>query len=128
MAVQAAYQLAVMSAILWDNGAALGLTAPQQATFVFNTFVVMQLFNQVACRKAFDEPNFLEGLPAHRTFAGIVAAEVVLQARTVLPPLPLSQKMSFRMSFSSPDHLMICCREINRSHVASWPGGRYVGE
>lgn len=82
MWLQAVYQLAVMAAILWDGGRTLGLTPAEQATFVFNTFVVMQLFNQVACRKAFDEPNFLEGLGAHRTFCGIVVAEVILQ---VLP-------------------------------------------
>lgn len=81
--LQAVYQLVVMAVILHDGGATLGLTPPQQATFVFNTFVVMQLFNQVACRKAFDEPNFLEGLASHRLFLAIVAAEAVLQARAL---------------------------------------------
>ena len=83
--MQAVYQLVLMSVILWDGGRTLGLTPAEQSTFVFNTFVVLQLFNQVACRKAFDEPNFLDGLSSHRFFIGIVAAEATLQ---VPPPPP----------------------------------------
>jgi hypothetical protein len=77
--MQAVYQLGVMAAIIADQGHSLGLDAPQNATFVFNTFVVMQLFNQVTCRKAFDEPNFLSGILEHRTFLVILAAEATLQ-------------------------------------------------
>eukprot|EP00892_Ulva_mutabilis_P012339 jgi/Ulvmu1/9478/UM052_0047.1 len=106
---QAVYQLAVMTAILWDGGRTLGLAPAEQATFVFNTFVVMQLCNQVACRKAFDEPNFLEGLAEHRFFLGVVAAEVSLQALIVqyggtafgtvpLPPKLWAVSMGFALA------------------------------
>lgn len=116
--MQAVYQLAVMSAILWDGGRTLGLSPAEQATFVFNTFVVMQLFNQVACRKAFDEPNFLEGLGAHRFFLGVVAAEASLQARPrpASPALFLPARQHHSATCST---LQTCMHRSCSTHVGS---------
>ena len=50
-------------------------------TIVFNTFVLMQLVNQINCRKVNSRKlNVIEGIEANRVFVGIFAAEVVLQA------------------------------------------------
>ena len=89
VAGQAAYQLAVMAALLrWAPGAlgippgaaALAAGAPSEHyTLLFNAFVLMQLFNQVNCRKLLDGSRVTEGLAGARLFLAILAAEAALQ-------------------------------------------------
>ena len=94
IATQAAYQLAAMAALVGfgdvffgvasgrgEMGA--GLPPSEHYTIVFNTFVLMQLVNQVNCRKVNNKLNVLEGIGANPLFLGIFAMEAVLQVAIV---------------------------------------------
>jgi Ca2+ transporting ATPase len=89
---QAALQLGIMVALLGPLGnalvaaggdtAAVGLNPDDhscQYTLVFNSFVMMQLFNQVNSRKIHDEPDVLEGLGHQKLFLVILGLEMALQ-------------------------------------------------
>lgn len=80
---QATYQLLVMAFLLTQGQELLHMSPSEHMTFVFNTFVVIQLFNQVACRKAFDEANILDDLLNNRIFLGVLAVEALLQVLIV---------------------------------------------
>ncbi len=49
-------------------------------TVLYTTFVFMQLFNQINCRKLTDELNIFSGLLRNRIALGIFIAEAGLQA------------------------------------------------
>ncbi|XP_062226645.1 calcium-transporting ATPase 5, plasma membrane-type-like isoform X2 [Phragmites australis] len=51
-------------------------------TFIFNTFVLCQVFNEFNSRKP-DELNIFKGISRNRLFIGIIAITVVLQALIV---------------------------------------------
>lgn len=65
------------------TGCILRLLSFSSCRIVFNTFVFMQLFNQLNCRKILDEADVFEGLDHHLLFCGILGAEVVLQVLIV---------------------------------------------
>lgn len=48
-------------------------------TFIFNTFVMMQLFNFIACRKIHEEPNIFAGILSNKLFIIIVLCVLCLQ-------------------------------------------------
>lgn len=52
-------------------------------TIVFNTFVLMQLFNQLNCRHLSMPSNPLKGISKAKTFVGIGTAELILQVLLV---------------------------------------------
>lgn len=52
-------------------------------TFIFNTFVMMQVFNFLNCRKLHEEKNIFEGITRNCTFVAIVAIIVCLQVLLV---------------------------------------------
>ncbi|KAI8463798.1 MAG: hypothetical protein J3K34DRAFT_526699 [Monoraphidium minutum] len=78
---QAALQLAILASVLGPLGAELaGGDGEVQRTLLFNTFVWLQLFNQINCRRVRDsQPNVLEGMTAQPQFGAILAAEAALQ-------------------------------------------------
>lgn len=87
---QAMYQLGVVSWLLWSAPDALGMPAHISGlgpsvhhTLVFNTFVVMQLFNQVNCRKIVDSGSIWQGLEKAELFKAVLGAEVMLQIAIV---------------------------------------------
>jgi P-type Ca2+ transporter type 2B len=82
MAGQSAYQLVVMGVLVTQGPALLG-TEPGDYTLAFNTFVQMQLFNQLNCRKIHNEPDVLSGVLDSPLFVGILAGEFVMQALIV---------------------------------------------
>lgn len=49
-------------------------------TFIFNAFVMMQLFNFLNCRKIHEERNIFSGILSNKLFIVIVAAILILQA------------------------------------------------
>eukprot|EP01025_Chloroclados_australasicus_P021719 TRINITY_DN2273_c0_g1_i9.p1 TRINITY_DN2273_c0_g1~~TRINITY_DN2273_c0_g1_i9.p1 ORF type:complete len:1144 (-),score=201.51 TRINITY_DN2273_c0_g1_i9:348-3779(-) len=59
MVGQGVYQLAVMYLMVFQGGELLGVEKEVQLTMVFNVFVQMQLFNQINCRKIFQEKSVL---------------------------------------------------------------------
>ncbi len=76
-AAAAASSSSGIAGVLGSSGAALvdGIGG----TLVFNTFVQMQVFNQLNCRRVRDERNVLEGISAQPLFLTIIAVEAVLQ-------------------------------------------------
>ena len=84
---QAVYQLGVVSWLLTATAPAVlrisahvpGEGPSVNHTLVFNTFVMMQLFNQVNARKINDADDVSEGFTGAHLFLGVLVVETVLQ-------------------------------------------------
>ncbi|XP_066426331.1 plasma membrane calcium-transporting ATPase 3 [Molothrus aeneus] len=89
----AAYQLLVIFTLLFagevlfdiDSGRAAPLHAPpsEHFTIIFNTFVLMQLFNELNARKLHGERNVFEGVCANPIFCAIVLGTFAVQVLIV---------------------------------------------
>ncbi|MEE6480307.1 hypothetical protein FKM82_012530 [Ascaphus truei] len=85
----AVYQLVVVFTLLFagekifdiDSGRNAALHAPpsQHYTIVFNTFVMMQLFNEINARKIHGERNVFDGLFNNLIFCSIVLGTFIIQ-------------------------------------------------
>uniref|UniRef100_A0A671S541 Calcium-transporting ATPase n=1 Tax=Sinocyclocheilus anshuiensis TaxID=1608454 RepID=A0A671S541_9TELE len=85
----AVYQLTIIFTLLFagekmfdiDNGRYAPLHAPpsEHYTIVFNTFVMMQLFNEINARKIHGERNVFEGIFNNMIFCTIVFGTFVIQ-------------------------------------------------
>uniref|UniRef100_A0A672KP17 Calcium-transporting ATPase n=1 Tax=Sinocyclocheilus grahami TaxID=75366 RepID=A0A672KP17_SINGR len=85
----AVYQLTIIFTLLFagekmfdiDNGRYAPLHAPpsEHYTIVFNTFVMMQLFNEINARKIHGERNVFEGIFNNMIFCSIVFGTFVIQ-------------------------------------------------
>ena len=64
-----------------ENGARQPLTAPPSAhfTIIFNTFVWMQVFNEINARKIHGERNVFENFFSNHVFTGIVFGTAISQ-------------------------------------------------
>jgi len=91
MCGQAVYQIIVVCWILFDydfwgydeNGHDWSVEndglPSEHYTFVFNTFVFMQLFNEINSRKLFGEKNVFAGLLSNYMFIGILVSTTIFQ-------------------------------------------------
>ncbi|CAM9967419.1 unnamed protein product [Lampetra fluviatilis] len=89
----AVYQLTVIFTLLFagelimdvDNGRNAPLHAPpsEHYTVVFNTFVMMQLFNEINARKIHGERNVFHGVFRNPIFCSIVMGTFILQIMIV---------------------------------------------
>ncbi|XP_014817819.1 PREDICTED: plasma membrane calcium-transporting ATPase 3-like, partial [Calidris pugnax] len=85
----AAYQLLVIFTLLFvgellldiDSGRQAPLHAPpsEHYTIIFNTFVMMQIFNEVNARKVHGERNVFQGVFANPVFCTIVLGTFAVQ-------------------------------------------------
>ncbi|CAK4083021.1 unnamed protein product [Aphanomyces euteiches] len=94
---QGIYQLIVLIVLLFKGEVIFGLPSGRKAdqppelkgsrsvhyTMIFNTFVFMQLFNELNCRKIHDEINIFTGLADNSIFASISAFQVGAQVLIV---------------------------------------------
>jgi len=88
---QAAYQLTITNAILFYGDDFFDVPAGYSAhstpsvhyTILFNSFVLMTLFNEVNCRKLEGEFNVFEGILSNYWFVGVLAVTLVLQVLVV---------------------------------------------
>ncbi|PSC68202.1 calcium-translocating P-type PMCA-type [Micractinium conductrix] len=90
IAGQAVYQLAVLYGLIFYAPQLLGIPEHSQVvgpsehyTLVFNTFVLMQLFNQMNARKILDSSGAWEGLSNAPIFQLILGSELALQIAIV---------------------------------------------
>ncbi|GAX83649.1 hypothetical protein CEUSTIGMA_g11073.t1 [Chlamydomonas eustigma] len=84
VAGQAAFQLLVLLSLLTPEVQSAVRVDPEAAnTLVFNTFVLMQLFNQINCRKVLDEKDVLVGITEHPLFLAVLASECLFQVLIV---------------------------------------------
>lgn len=69
-----------------DSGRNAPLHAPpsEHYTIVFNTFVMMQLFNEINARKIHGERNVFEGIFNNAIFCSIVLGTFVVQVSKLL--------------------------------------------
>ncbi|XP_051979268.1 plasma membrane calcium-transporting ATPase 1-like isoform X11 [Xyrauchen texanus] len=91
----AVYQLTIIFTLLFagekifdiDSGRNSPLHAPpsEHYTIVFNTFVMMQLFNEINARKIHGERNVFEGIFNNLIFCTIVFGTFVIQFVTTIP-------------------------------------------
>ncbi|KAM6137609.1 plasma membrane calcium-transporting ATPase 1 isoform 5-T5 [Pterocles gutturalis] len=89
------YQLVVVFTLLFagekifdiDSGRNAPLHAPpsEHYTIVFNTFVMMQLFNEINARKIHGERNVFEGIFNNAIFCSIVLGTFVVQLISTIP-------------------------------------------
>uniref|UniRef100_A0A8C6KH12 Calcium-transporting ATPase n=1 Tax=Nothobranchius furzeri TaxID=105023 RepID=A0A8C6KH12_NOTFU len=89
------YQLIIIFTLLFagerlfdiDNGRNAPLHAPpsEHYTIVFNTFVLMQLFNEINARKIHGERNVFEGIFNNLIFCSIVFGTFVIQVISSIP-------------------------------------------
>jgi Ca2+ transporting ATPase len=86
----AAYQLAVLLTLLWLGAEMIGIEAHEPelserelSSLIFNTFVAMQLFNEINARKVNGEMNVFEGLASHYQFLAILVLSGVIQVLLV---------------------------------------------
>ncbi|MEQ2187302.1 ATPase, Ca transporting, plasma membrane, partial [Goodea atripinnis] len=92
---QAVYQLIIIFTLLFageklfdiDSGRNAPLHAPpsEHYTVVFNTFVMMQLFNEINARKIHGERNVFEGIFNNLIFCSIVFGTFVIQVISSIP-------------------------------------------
>ena len=89
---QAAFQLLVMAGLIFAGPGLLHVTPGEAVprgtpslhhTIVFNTFVWLQLFNQLNSRLTMDATGLLEGLGNARLFCAILATEAAIQVLIV---------------------------------------------
>ncbi|KAL8186939.1 UNVERIFIED_CONTAM: ATPase, Ca transporting, plasma membrane [Gekko kuhli] len=83
------YQLVVVFGLLFageklfdiENGRSAPMQAPpsQHYTIVFNTFVMMQIFNEVNARKIHGERNVFEGIFTNTIFCCVVLGTLIVQ-------------------------------------------------
>merc|ERR1711912_197316 len=82
---QAIYQVVIMCLMLYVDDWLPGVPADDDGegskryTMVFNTFVLMQLFNEYNSRKLFGEINIFGGLAQNPLFLGISVVTMILQ-------------------------------------------------
>ena len=67
----------------------LRATPSQHFTLVFNTFVFMQIFNEINARKVHGERNVFKGIHRNWIFLVVVAGQVAVQAVLVQAGGPL---------------------------------------
>uniref|UniRef100_A0A672HH25 Calcium-transporting ATPase n=1 Tax=Salarias fasciatus TaxID=181472 RepID=A0A672HH25_SALFA len=92
---QGVYQLIIIFTLLFageklfdiDSGRDAPLHAPpsEHYTIVFNTFVLMQLFNEINARKIHGERNVFEGIFNNMIFCSIVFGTFVIQVISSIP-------------------------------------------
>jgi magnesium-transporting ATPase (P-type) len=98
---QSLFQLAVMYLLVFHGDAIFHVEpgyavqgASQHYTIVFNSFVMLQLFNQINARKIHDEANILDGILDNQLFLYILGGEALLQ----VPPCSLFALLSGRQN------------------------------
>ncbi|TVU15854.1 hypothetical protein EJB05_39395 [Eragrostis curvula] len=87
--IMALFQVSVLLTLNFKGVSLLQLTNDDRAhadkvknTFIFNTFVLCQVFNEFNARKP-DELNIFKGILGNHLFIGIIAITVILQALIV---------------------------------------------
>lgn len=91
---QSVLQLVILFGLLWEGDALFsvesgrgmlmaGEGASEHYTIIFNSFVLMQIFNQINSRKIADETNVLDGLLENKSFIAITCLEFVTQVTIV---------------------------------------------
>ncbi|KAF1781603.1 Plasma membrane calcium-transporting ATPase 1 [Phytophthora cactorum] len=97
-------------------------------TIVFNTFVWMQLFNELNCRKIHDELNIFQGITKNRVFLYVCVLQVAMQVVMVqftgdwfnCTPLEVGQWFAcIGMGFISLP-LGLVLRSISTKNAPSW--------
>ncbi|OQS00711.1 P-type ATPase (P-ATPase) Superfamily [Achlya hypogyna] len=92
---QGFFQLTVLLIFLFQGDSILGIPSGRRGevtsddgrsihfTMLFNTFVFMQLFNELNCRKIYDELNIFSGILDNHLFVVISVVQVVFQVLIV---------------------------------------------
>jgi len=82
--VHSIYQLIVNFVLLYAGDKIFGHRFPKGSvehyTIIFNTFVFMQLFNEINARRLEDELNAFSGMFSNKFFVGILVATAIVQA------------------------------------------------
>jgi hypothetical protein len=82
--VHSIYQIIVNFVLLYAGDKIFGhrfkLHSREHYTLIFNTFVFMQLFNEINARRLEDEIDVFSGILKNRFFVGILIATAIVQA------------------------------------------------
>jgi magnesium-transporting ATPase (P-type) len=111
MVGQAIYQVVTMCLMLYVDDWLPGVPAEDDGegskryTMVFNTFVLMQLFNEYNSRKLFGEINIFGGLAQNPLFLGISVVTMILQ---VIAAMVGGQALKVHPDGLSGDQMGVC--------------------
>ncbi|XP_071937977.1 putative calcium-transporting ATPase 13, plasma membrane-type [Coffea arabica] len=75
---QALYQIAVLLTLQFKGKSIFGVSEKVNATLIFNTFVLCQVFNEFNARKL-ESKNVFEGIHRNKLFLGIIGVTIILQ-------------------------------------------------
>lgn len=78
-------------------------------SLLFNSFIFMQVFNEINSRKILDEYNIFEGMFKSFIFVGVLALTVVLQIIIMETPVGRIFHVNSLDSAISSLHLFNCC-------------------
>eukprot|EP00164_Ancoracysta_twista_P008302 GFYU01011960.1.p1 GENE.GFYU01011960.1~~GFYU01011960.1.p1 ORF type:complete len:574 (-),score=220.77 GFYU01011960.1:562-2025(-) len=78
---QSLYQLVVLFVILFAGHTMLGVEehSVEHHTFLFNAFVFCQVFNEINCRKLYNEINVFSGMFDNFIFTGVIIFIILFQ-------------------------------------------------
>ncbi|KAL6072761.1 plasma membrane calcium, variant 2 [Balamuthia mandrillaris] len=78
---QSLYQVVVLCILLYSGAGFLGVEEDgvQHFTIIFNTFVWLQIFNEINCRKVNNELNVFKGLLTNYLFIGVIVVTIIGQ-------------------------------------------------
>lgn len=79
--IQCCYQLICMVVVLFEGDNIFGVEQGSilHNTIAFNTFVLMQVVNELNCRKVYTELNVLKGITKNPIFIGIISFTLAIQ-------------------------------------------------
>ncbi|KAL2501773.1 putative calcium-transporting ATPase 11 [Forsythia ovata] len=124
---QSSYQLAVLLVLNFDGKKILGLEGSDATallnTFIFNTFVFCQVFNEINSREI-EKINIFRGMLGNWIFTGIIASTVVFQViiveflGTFASTVPLSWQLWLLSvvlgAVSMPIAVVLKCIPVNK--------------
>lgn len=89
-----------------DSGRNAPLHSPpsEHYTIIFNTFVMMQLFNEINARKIHGERNVFHGIFGNPIFCTIVLGTFAIQVGGAYPPLEKEEEQGTM----SPHYWPLC--------------------
>ncbi|XP_042499307.1 calcium-transporting ATPase 12, plasma membrane-type-like [Macadamia integrifolia] len=79
---QALYQVTILLILQFNGEAIFGVEKKIKDTFIFNTFVLCQVYNEFNARKL-EKKNIFEGIQKNQMFVGIVGMTLILQVLMV---------------------------------------------
>jgi Ca2+ transporting ATPase len=107
-----------------DSDSGVMLFSIRHLTITFNTFVFLQIFNEICCRKCYNELNFFQGIFQNWLFMFVMTVTVLLQV--IIIEVPGIQVLFFFFFFFFFNYLLICCSMYSAQFTWIYPTGWFL--